>query len=120
MSLHVLCTSIVVGAGICLTVIFYINCRKYLTFWGERCRSWLRHCAPRREVPGSILGRILGELSSDVYLLSARSRPGVHLASNRRDVHIIFGVFGVSVNVNVSSVNIYIAAMYRSVAEAST
>jgi hypothetical protein len=27
----------------------------------ERCRIWLGHCATRREVPGSIPGRILGD-----------------------------------------------------------
>jgi hypothetical protein len=37
------------------------------------------------EVPGSISGRVLGNFSSDLFLLSAFSSPVVHSASNRNE-----------------------------------
>jgi hypothetical protein len=32
----------------------------YYLYWGARWRSLLRHCATRREAPGSTPGRVLG------------------------------------------------------------
>ena len=72
------------------------------------------------EVPGSIPGRILGKFSKNVILLSAVGGTEVHSTCNRRGVQIIIGVYGVSGNVNTSSVNVSITAISSRIAEAST
>ena len=72
------------------------------------------------EVSGSIPGRIHGKFSSNVILLSAFGGTEGHSACNRRGVQIIIGVYGVSGNVNASSVNVFITAISSSIAEAGT
>ena len=37
------------------------------TYWGEWWRSWLKHNAARREVPGSIPGRVFGNVQVTYY-----------------------------------------------------
>jgi len=37
----------------------YRNFLFSFNYGGERCRSWLRHCATRGKVPGSIPGRVI-------------------------------------------------------------
>ena len=71
------------------------------------------------EFPSSIPGRILGKFSSNVILLSAFGGTEAHSACNRRGVQIIIGVYGVSGNVNTSSVKVFITAVSSSIAEAS-
>jgi len=81
--------------------------------------SW--RAAPQLvEVPGSIPGRVLGNFSSNVILLSAFGGTEVHSACNRRGVQIIIGMYGLSGNMNTSSVNVFVTAISSSIAEAST
>jgi hypothetical protein len=41
----------------------------YKNMVGRWWHSWLRHCATRQEVLGSILDRVLGKFSGDLFLL---------------------------------------------------